>query len=161
MTKSVWMYPLILCLVSLTSAQTPHGPTACGGWFFPIGKGGSAHCCWTGKDLYHTFRGGVGHRVIGKACTMGNGSTNCDNGGGSLPKCFFGPCGVHIAAVQYGMDAIVFKPTSQPLVCGRALVTKFPLKHLSFPEPYTNQPPYPAVTATCIYRKCAAGVPTQ
>jgi len=99
MTRLGLAFPLIVSLSYQILAQkqpaapvSPH-PTACFPRYFPKG---SSHCCRTGKDLYHvTPTGGIAHRVIGRACSMRDGSTQCDNGGGSLPKCDFGPCGVH------------------------------------------------------------------
>ncbi|MGH9552577.1 MAG: hypothetical protein ACRD3W_24570 [Terriglobales bacterium] len=52
---------------------------------------------------------------------------------------------------------MIFKPTSKPQECGYQ--TKDPVSQAisSVPEPYTNQPQYPGVTAACPYTACLAG----
>jgi hypothetical protein len=147
-----------------TSPQAFEVKNACDGKYFPINKPAPGSCCEQGKDIYQVIgqNGGLGHRVIGIACTRedtpGTFSTHCGEGT-DLP-CTFGPCGVEIdkthPAWQNGKDTKIFRPSSSG-ECGYQ-VTINAVTTFFHPEKYTGQQPlYPSVTGTCPYTACATG----
>lgn len=94
---------------------------------------------------------------------MGDGSTYCDVGAGSFPKCFYGPCGAGIVnspeGTPGGYNAHVFMPNSKPQSCGYDVSIKHGdvLVSEHDPETYSGQQNYPGVTASCPYTSCRVG----
>lgn len=165
---------VLLCatFISLSVYAVAQQPTKCDGKNAPLllpstgGNGSSRSCCQAGRKLFEVGPKGMAHRKLGHPCSMDNptSSTHCAIGDGTsgphpLPLCDFGACGALVVEVIPSVldDIVIFKPTSQPLVCGYK--TKDPVSGAisSVPEPYTNQPQYPGVTAACPYTACLVG----
>jgi hypothetical protein len=139
----------------------PPGPATlglppCDGKYFPINKGGSSSCCQMGNELFHVAPTGLAHRTLGPACSRTGAG---DVGKCSGTQCYFGPCGAHVEGVLKCDTALVFKPESNPQVCGYQAKWQGVTPTWSVPEPYTDQTLYPAVTASCPFTLCEAGHP--
>jgi hypothetical protein len=107
-------------------------------------------CCQLGTDLWFVSprNGGIAHLTGGPICSTLDGGTDCVGF-----QCFFGPCkGETIVSVMGGPPSHVFKPASNPAVCGwQAGGDGFD------PEPYTNQELYPPAVTACPWTICAGG----
>jgi hypothetical protein len=127
-------------------------------------RGGSTSCCQSGNEEFFVGpRGNFAHRSIGPACTMLDGSTNCDDGSGSLPKCLYGPCGGHVLpdTLKDSVQTVIFIPRKSSLqACGHQ--TWLGEDRLYDPEEYilgdNHQTNYSGVNPSCVYTACIAGI---
>ena len=92
---------------------------------------------------------------------------------GSVPfvPCAYGPCGARTEWAIVAEEVRIFEPVSKPNKCGwevrdiaDVIVCTDPdgcdwqVKGFRFyPEPYTDQPIYGGVTATCPFVRCRVG----
>jgi hypothetical protein len=176
MKKLTLMFPLLIMFACgkapLVTQGTPvatQGPPACSGANFPIKKGSSSSCAPTGSayqpEVWHVIGtqggGGLAHRYLGPACTSRK--TTCGN------ALFFGPCGAALdpnedPAWVDGRNATVFFPAAGHGV-GFQVTTYYgqysnTVLNPENPEPYTGQPLYPPVVATCPFTACIGpGIP--
>jgi hypothetical protein len=127
-------------------------PMPCEGRLFPMSVNPLAReCCQLGHETFHISptSGGVVHRVYGPACTDSNGGTTCVG-----MECTYGPCGAHNMSVTGTATSYIFKPTSNPAVCGwqaGGATIVFD------PEPFTGQELYPDIPALCPWTLCPGG----
>jgi hypothetical protein len=178
------MKKLLMCLVltavgcgkpplPLATNETPVstlGLPACDGRNFPIGKGGSSHCCVDsgtvkGKEQYFvigmTEDRGFGHRYLGTACTT---ETRINENGQSVAVSF-GPCGAAKGTdTDQGATSVhIFRPVSpsSPNECGYTYVKSDGSGTLSIPEEFMSmkQAEYPRVDAACRYTLCKGATP--
>src|SRR5262249_13225961 len=105
-----------------------------------------------GNETWHigAASGAVIHRVYNLPCSEADGlGTNCAGMG-----CYYGPCGAHNVSVTGGTPSYVFKPVSNPTVCGwQAGGTSGAYD----PEPYPDQELGPAAPSTCPWTACPGG----
>lgn len=162
MTRVALAFVLLVSLSIKTIAQLPQ----CDGTHFPMllpdgSKSGSSSCCQKGIDFFFIGPGNtLAHRQIGLVCSKLDTTTNCKD-----HDCDFGPCGARIVShPQADPNTIihVFEPKSNPQLCGTQVIVNGQAISLSGSvgppdEPYTDQPIYPAVTASCPYTRCIVG----
>jgi hypothetical protein len=129
-------------------------------------KGGSPSCCQKGIDFFFTGPGSkLGHRQIGQVCSKIDPSTNSVTTNCTDRECTVGPCGASIiGAQQADPNTIIriFEPKSNPQLCGTQVIVNGQAVASSGSigppvELYTDQPIYPAVTASCPYTRCIVG----
>jgi hypothetical protein len=176
MKKSALVFPLLMMFacgktpLPLATKETPvatQGLAACNGANFPKRLGSPPSCSPTGSDYqlagaeeWHVIpqTGGLAHRYLGPACTSRK--LPCDK------ILYYGPCGAAMdpnedPAWVNGRDAKVFLPASGHGL-GYQVNTYYGIYSnvVSSPEPYSGQPLYPPVTASCLYTLCIApGIP--
>ncbi len=139
------------------------GARPCSGSNFPSNIANPPECCSDGEFIWQIVGSGadigkVGKRMLSSPCRQANGvSVNCGVGSNPFVQCTFGPCGAAKVWAAGINPSHVFVPGSQPNVCGwDTNGVPVPLEGGTTysPEPYTGQPAYPGVIATCPYRDC-------
>jgi hypothetical protein len=129
----------------------PAGPHSCDGDKFPISVSATTReCCQLGNETWHISpsNGGVAHREYRTPCSGLDGGTSCTS------DCAFGPCGAHTINVFGSAPSYIFKPVSNPNVCGYQ--ADGPTGSFN-PEPYDGQELWPDIASTCPFTKCLAG----
>lgn len=139
-----------------TSPTAVETPPPCDGKYFPKKKAAPGACCQEGIDIYQVIgqSGGLGHRVIGTACTVGPGPDGRTR--------TYGPCGVAIVPTSpqaQGTDVKIFKPHILVNVCGHQVMPFNRTQPVFYPEQYDNQLLYPPVTPTCPFTFCDGAKP--
>jgi hypothetical protein len=130
------------------------GPTVCDGNRLLQGVSASVtQCCQLGNDNWFVSprTGGIAHLNYGPTCSTLDGGTDCVGF-----ECDFGPCmGARIVSVVGGPPSHVFKPLTNPAVCGWAAGGDG-----FFPEPYSTQELWAGVDTLCPWTFCAGdGLP--
>ena len=168
MMRVALAFVLLVSLSTKTIAQLPQ----CDGSHFPMlpsltSTPGSPSCCQKGIDIFQLVAAGnkLAHREIGQICSKFDPSTNSTTTNCKDTECTVGPCGARIIeAKQADPNTLIriFEPKSNPQLCGTQVIVNGQAIALSGSigppvEPYTDQPIYPAVTASCPYTRCIVG----
>jgi hypothetical protein len=120
----------------------------------PMNRAAPLACCANGNDEWFIGNnapmiGILVHRVHGVACT-----TDGVTGGCTGMACAYGPCGARIVET-FPAPAYVFRPMSDPTVCGRQAEGL-----AGVPEAYTPaHMSYPPATPACPFTSCSAEGP--
>jgi hypothetical protein len=118
---------------------------ACDPARLPMNRPSPSACCLVGdEEWFIAGTGNLVHRKLASACTV-DGVT----GGCTGMACAYGPCGARILET-FTPPAYVFRPMSDPAVCGRQATGL-----AGTPEEWTPaHASYPAATTGCPYTDC-------
>jgi hypothetical protein len=140
-----------------SAADEEKKPRSCDGDRFPmhVGAGIARECCQLGDETWHISPrapGGISHRIYGLPCREADGiGTAC-----SGMQCSYGPCGGFNLPLIGAAPALIFHPGSDPSVCGYQYTLPGGVV-TSWPEPYSGQPLYADVVASCPFTTCLVG----
>lgn len=179
-TTGIAIATVALGVPALVIAESPRESTQviqsdagmCSGDRFPTSTSNPVQCCQDGNRTWHTNDNRVlSYRLYGEACREADGvGTNCGVGSTPFVPCAYGPCGVRTEWAIAAEAVHIFHPTSKPAKCGWEVSKIIECRvssdpdgcgrlgtTRSYPEPYTDQPLYSGVAATCPFRQCLVG----